>query len=250
MEIRSADDIKDFGFVPAWQQALLAANPSYVYWGPEEDYMIKRGEGWDSPLFVDSWDTMSLELDDLNEVVNFYFFIHRPHETCRVCDGSGYHPLAHEVINTFYPHQCEERGLPRHHAWYDNITEVELDALKLEGRVPQEATLDEVNRAQRTRCSNLRPYLHHDGINRYILFKARLGRLSLPVDCDVCDGRGWTFTSDETTLGLVLWVLHPRKGASRDMKILQIREEQVPAVLDFLRRAAARNAERFSGVML
>ncbi len=35
-----------------WQLALLKANPSYLGWGPHEDYMWKEGSGWDSRIVV------------------------------------------------------------------------------------------------------------------------------------------------------------------------------------------------------
>lgn len=44
---------------------------------------------------------------------------------------------------------------------------------------------------------------------------------------------------------LTLWVLHPRKGAARGIQVNHLQEGDVPAVLDFLRQARDRNAERF-----
>lgn len=220
-----------------WQAKALAANPSYVSWGPHEDYMWKEGGGWNSSLTIDTWDEFKFNLDAYNEVVNFYFFLYRPHADCETCGGGGYHPSAHEVVNTFYPHMCGSRVL----AWHDKITEDELAALKAAKRVPQKVTVQEVNAAQHAGGR-----LMHCAINRHILIDARLKRLGLPIRCSACEGSGTRFTREETSLGLTLWVIHPRKGAYRGLEIMDISEAQLPAAFDFLRRAAARNAERFA----
>lgn len=212
-----------------WQAKALAANPPYVSWGPR-----KEGGGWDSRITVDTWDEFEFNLDAYNEVVNFYFFLYRPHADCETCGGGGYDPAAHEVVNTFYSQ------------WHDKITEDELAALKRSMRVLQETTVAEVNAAQHE--SGHSPFLRHDGINRLILIDARLKRLGLPLRCSACGGSGTRFTREETSLGLTLWVIHPRKGASRGLEIMDITEAQLPAAFDFLRRAAARNAARFAKV--
>jgi hypothetical protein len=45
-----------------------------------------------------------------------------------------------------------------------------------------------------------------------------------------------------------LWVLHPRKGASRGIYIKNIEENEVEDVLKYLKQAAERNANRFSKI--
>ena len=89
-----------------WMLQLLKANPDYVYWGPHEDYMWKKeGEkGWDAPVFINSWKEFKWELDELNECVNFYFHISRDNEKCKDCNGTGYHPDALWVSESFYRH--------------------------------------------------------------------------------------------------------------------------------------------------
>jgi Mg2+-importing ATPase len=49
-----------------------------------------------------------------------------------------------------------------------------------------------------------------------------------------------------TILGIVLCYLHPRKGCSRGVRVKEIRRDELPAVLAFLKTAADRNAERFA----
>jgi len=47
-------------------------------------------------------------------------------------------------------------------------------------------------------------------------------------------------------VALQLWILHPRKGASRGVYIKNIEENEVPEVIQYLKIAAERNSNRFS----
>jgi hypothetical protein len=89
-----------------WMLRLLKANPSYVYWGPHEDYMWKKEGvgGWDAPVFFETWKEFKWELDDLNECVNFYFHAERDSKDCPDCGATGYHPDALWVSESFYRH--------------------------------------------------------------------------------------------------------------------------------------------------
>lgn len=101
---------------PQWMLDLLSLNPSYVFWGPYEDYMMKKGKGWDSRIVLDTWDELRKDwsLDELNECVNFYFKVHREREECP-CGGEGYNPETAEISRTFYDHDgfvmFDHRGL-------------------------------------------------------------------------------------------------------------------------------------------
>lgn len=118
-----------------WMLEALRLNPEYVFWGPNEDYMSDNENGWNSPLFIDSWkDFIFFELDDLNECVNFYFKIAKSH------------------------HKKE------------------------------------------TNCN----------------------------------------------LSLILWIIHPRKGASRGVEIKNIKKNELKEAIKWLQKAAKRNTERFS----
>ena len=86
----------------------------------------------------------------------------------------------------------------------------------------------------------------HDAINRSILIKHKAKRFGVPVRCTECSGHGHVFTEPAAKLGLVLWVLHPRKGASRGVHIKNIEEKELPKVLAFLRAARDRNSDRFA----
>lgn len=231
-----------------WQLDLLKLNPEYVHWGPHEDYMWVKGEGWNSGMTFDSWaDFGPWQLDDLNECANFYFSVVRESKDCPTCKGEGWHPKAMPVVNSFYAHMN-----PQGVQWSDQITQDEVQALVDEGRLRDFTrnkepgyvpTADEVNRAQRGQG-----FIGHDAINRSILTRTRIQRLGLPLYCDTCRGNGYVHVADEAHVVLTLWMLHPRKGASRGVEIKNIQQADLPAVFRFLRQAAQRNANRFANV--
>ena len=258
------EEAKRLGAHP-WQLALLAANPSYVSWGPHEDYMWTKGEGWNSPMIYDTWhDFGPMGLDDLNECVNFYFSVSRKSEDCAACGGDGYHPSAHRIVNTFYEHMAASIGVSRSEAWCDKITQDEVQALvdanrlydfthdfvagegwkrKAPAVVP---TAAEVNAWQRGRG------MGHDAINRHVLTVQRIKReLGLEDHrCPSCEGHGYVYTAPDPHVTLTLWWLHPRKGCSRGIEVNNIQRDELPAVQAFLKEAAARNAARFSNLGL
>lgn len=236
MRYHDEDDAKDLN-AEQWQLDLLKLNPGYVSWGPHEDYMWKKGEGWDCPILLDSW-TKIWQLDYLNECVNFYFSVERESKECPTCGGNGYHKDAQQVVNTFYSHM---NSLGEH--WNDKITDDELQALKEASRVNKDATLEQINAENRPRGG-----MGHDAINRGILTRARLGRLGLPVLCEQCAGSGYVYTAPNAEAVLTLWMLHPRKGCSRGIEVRPIKQDELPSIYEWLRSAAARNAERFSAV--
>lgn len=239
-----------------WMVEQLKLNPSYCSWGPGEDYMPGRRdntESWRSALFFDRWDEM-FALDDLNEVVHFHFEVTRDSLECASCIRTGYNPETRKLEVDFYDFDCTGRR------WCDQVTQDEVDALVHEGRLwdltrdctpgvgwvdkvpPHHPTADEVNAWQRTRGFG------HDAINRSILVKTRAERLGVWGECEECGGHGYVYTEPAARLALVLWVLHPRKGASRGVEIREIRQDELPAVYAYLREAAARNAERFGRI--
>lgn len=225
---------------PLWMLDLLKLNPSYVSWGPHEDYMWNNGDGWNGRQIYETWaDFGPWELNDLNEVVNFYFSINRASEDCRACCGNGYHPDGQEIVNSFYSHMN-----PAGKHWHDDITQDELDALIEAGRIKPPMTVAQVNAMQHGRC------LGHDGINRHILTKARLNRFGIPHECPACQGHGYVFTEPDAHTSLTLWVLHPHKGCSRGVEITRIQQEELPAIFEYLRQAADRNAQRFHGIQV
>lgn len=248
LEYADSDDIAEIMAQP-WQLELLKMNPEYTSWGPHEDYMWVKGDGWNSPVIKDSWNEFKdWKLNEFNECVNFYFELHRKSKNCSC--GDGYHPDARKIVDSFYSHR-DPQGI----GWKDKITQDEYDALLKEGRVdcknynaPKEEreylSLEEVNKQNS-------PYgrgMGHDSINQHILIEARLKRLGIPMLCEICNGKAYSYVEDFATVNLVLWMLHPRKGASRGVEIKNITQEDLPEVFAFLNEAAERNANRFNKI--
>lgn len=274
-----------------WMVEALRLNPGYTSWGPDEDYMIsKPGDtSWRSSKRFETWDEFGpWELDELNECVNFYFYVARSSKKCPTCGGAGVHPDGQWISESFYRHsspftvptlqehrvraimegfgsdfdtQVVERGsypseellekygqafrdfceeMREHGHWNDRITEDEFLALVAANRNWGHKSAEEVNAAQ--------DGPGHDCLNRGILIEARCKRLGVPYSCDQCEGHTYVYTEPNAHLGLVLWWLHPRKGASRGIEIKNIKQEEMSAVIAYLRGAAMRNAERFAAV--
>lgn len=255
-----------------WMVDLLKLNPEYVHWGPHEDYMcsgIRRyryetatdgnlilvqkspeeikdeyGNGWREPVFCESWKDFDLELDDWNEVVNFYFEVERDGKTCTACEGSGYNFVTKQLADNWYD------GADTGQRWCDKLTQDEVDALVAKGRLwdlVKEAdgcvpTAEQVNK----KCSS---EFVHDAINRWICIETRAKRMGVYGKCPTCEGEGAVFTEPTAHVNLILWVLFPRKGASCGMEVKNIQRDELPEVLSFLRQAAQRNADRFSKVV-
>lgn len=253
------DDAKSLN-AAEWQLDLLKANPDYLSWGPHEDYMWTKDDdqSWKSRQIFATWSEFGpWKLDDLNECVNFYFSVNRASVECATCHGDGYHPDASGVVNTFYAHM---NAAGSH--WNDKITQDEVQALVDKGRLmdfthtwaagegwkrndpPTVPTAEQVNAWQRGRG------LGHDSINRMYLIEQRLKRLGIEHSCPTCHGEGYVHTEPDAHVSLTLWWLHPRKGCSRGIEVTRIQQSDLPAVAQFLRAAADRNAQRFGRINL
>lgn len=224
-----------------WQIELLRMNPDYNAWGPGEDYMSTTGGGWSKSAIHGTWEAFGpWELDDLNELVNFHFEVNRENVECPDCGRSGYTPVARQLAEDWYDFEKTGRE------WHDKIGRAEVDALWKAGRLKldfkEKPTPEEVNTWQRGRC------MGHDAINRAICIRARAESMGEPVDCPKCEGHGYVYTTPAAHVSLVLWFLHPRKGCSRGVEIKRIERSELPAVFNYLREAARRNAERFSKI--
>lgn len=242
------DDRKELDRLNAepWMTECLSLNPAYVHWGPGEDYMSTGGDGWGTSQEADTWEAFGpWGLNDLNEVAHFYFEVTRAAVKCEACDGSGENPATKKIADAFYDFGgTGER-------WCDNITQDEADALVAKGRFPHSCrdrtapvSAEDFNAENRRGARGM----GHDAINRWILVETRAKRLGVHGVCEACGGHGHVFTAPAATLGIVLWYLHPRKGCSRGVRVKEIRREELPAVLAFLKTAADRNAERFAKV--
>jgi len=225
-----------------WMVEALSMNPGYVCWGPYEDYMwVDKSPGWNARVINDTWkDFGPWRLDDLNEIVNFYFEIERENEECGACHGSGYNPATEKISNEWYAHTRTDgkRG------WNESISQVEVDALWEAHRLrdfKEKPTAEQVNAWSKNGFG-------HDAINMWICVEARAKSLGVYGKCEICGGSGRLYTEPAAKLGLVLWIIHPRKGCSRGVHIKEIKKDEMPEVVAYLKAAAKRNADRFSGL--
>jgi hypothetical protein len=235
-------ELKDLESLKAesWQLELLKLNPEYTSWGPYEDYMTGdgNGRGWDSPVFHKSWSEFksNFGLDELNEVVNFYFELERTSHECPDCEGRGYNKETVELYKGWYG------SLYNMPEWSDKLEKEEVQALFDAGRLFGYKTLptpEEINR-------EYRKGLGHDCINCSICIETRAKKLGVWGKCPTCGGEGCLYDEYSAHVNLVVWYVHPRKGASRGVEVKNITQEDIPEVLAFLKEAANRNKERFS----
>lgn len=220
-----------------WQIDCLALNPDYTFWGNYEDYMCDKSGNWSSPIELDSFGDL-WELDDLNEVVNFYFFIERESHDCPCCQGTGLNAETFELQRAWYDFEGTGKR------WCDKLTESEVNALWEAGRLHYDfttkPTVAKVNSHERERHL-------HDAINKCICVEQRAKDLGVYGRCEN-DGcvDGVIYDEPSATLKLQLWFILPRKGASRGVIVNNITKEDVPKVIDYLRNARERNHNRFS----
>lgn len=236
-----------------WMVDLLSLNPEYVFWGPGEDYMSRAGgDGWSSSQEFSSWSEFGpWGPDDLNECVNFYFELHRASKPCAACDESGLNPATKAISDDWY----DFAGTGRR--WDTKLTQHEVDALVECGRLwdftrtwSGEDGWKDKEPACRPTAKEVNAWasgrgLGHDSINQWICVQARAEREGVYGRCSECGGSGSLWTSPSATVQLTLWYLHPRKGASRGVRVASVRQEELPAIKLFLAEAARRNAERF-----
>ena len=216
-----------------WMLGALDANGDrYFSWGNHEDYMCDDSDRWSSPVEVSSPSEL-WELDDFNEVANFYFFAYRNEKTCPDCDGRCYNEETRRLDGSFYG-----RG-----GWERDLTQDEIDALFAKGRIRWEDESPDANEYNSRARTDVPPfYYDHDAIDRMICVRTRAKRLGVFGWCPTCDGRGSLTVDNHWRLGLQLWVLHPRKGASRGLICTDIAEGELPQVYAYLRGARDRMA--------
>ncbi len=283
--------------VEPWMLEYLKTNPSYTCWGPGEDYMSTREGGWSQAQEHDTWAEFGpYGLDDLNEVVNFYFEVTRASKKCPDCENGyslkaavindqwygtapfdpvayGARPLAREdyadeverqfsrtdVYRPTVSREAYVEHLYNHHKgqWAHHLIQADVDALVEAGRLhdlthkwiqgegwvvdPEKppVTPEMVNKWSLSGMG-------HDSINHSICVRARCEREGVPVECATCEGHAYVHTSPTSRLGVVLWVLHPRKGCSRGVRVRNLSQDDARAAVKYLRAAARRNAKRFS----
>ena len=243
----------------------LKRNPSYPHWGNHEDHMCSKGwgEAQEVATVADMWPQ-----DEYNELVHGYYFIDRERARCEDCGQSGYNPATSKIADDWYGNRD-----PRDR-WDAKLTHDEVVALVEEGRlrdltkgfnghfdretsqwvvwrdgksvpykgIPYIPTPEEVNTWARARG------IGHDAINRAICVKTRATRLGVWGYCPTCEGHGYNYTEAQPRLALQLWMIHPRKGASRGVIVRNVTPEDLPTVAAYFQTAVDRMVERMSGI--
>lgn len=236
-KIYDNDDLEELKKMGAedWMINAIMMNPDYTGWAPGDDYMT--GSGWAENYEYEDWKDFQFGLDDLNEVVNFYFDIVRNSENCEYCEGEGYNPETREIHRSWY--DFEKTGK----RWCHNITQDEVDALweknRLKHDFKEKPTADQVNEWSRHGMG-------HDAINRWICCETRAKRLGVYGFCDKCEERGYNYTEPKPHVELVLWILHPRKGCAKGLTVRNVSKEDFNDAISFLKEAQERNHDRFS----
>lgn len=236
-----------------WQIELLKLNPSYNCWGNFEDYMSDKKSNWASRMEFKTWEEFGpWKLDELNEVVNFYFEVKRETENCTECE-IGYNKKTQKIYNEWYdldgnwiPHPTKPNRNYNPNQRQLHIEQYELDALWEANRLFGYETKPTV---EQLRIDTLEDKIDHDSINAHIAVKARAKHEGVYGNCPNCDGESYIYTSEIANVALQLWILHPRKGCSRGIYIENITKEDLPKVLEFLKEAEERNRERFNKVI-
>lgn len=128
--------------------------------------------------------------------------------------------------------------------WSHQLIQADVDALVAAGRHTLWGgirTVDEVN-------SWSMDGFGHDAINNGVCVEARCKREGVPYMCAACEGHGYVFDAPAGHLNLVLWILHPRKGASCGWRVTHIPQVGLTEIYRFLGIAAQRSRDRFAFV--
>ena len=279
-------DVKELADLNAqdWQVNAFSLNPSYVCWGPYEDYMAAKGN-WGGPLFYDDWNVFRKEFgdsDELNECVNFYFQLDRPSTKCTLCEN-GRHGDTVQVYDSFYEYKTPFSYIRNNDAAYG-----EPSILPPIGQIRASLlaqVMDKYNDEFKNFCNEMKVHRYWsnrispeeidylwendylsglfrnkpdvtilnsengkwcDSIRREALINYRIKKFGMPLCCDNCKGKGGIYANPDCNLSVVFWIIHPRKGCSRGILVHKVAREDFPDVLEFLKKSHERNTERFS----
>jgi len=268
-----ADEVKVLN-AEEWQLECLKKNPDYCSWGNYEDYMTNKDSQWGSAIELETvcelWG-----LDELNELVNFYFEVTRENESCEHCDQTGLNPETKQLRDSWYSFDKSEwisiNRNKRYNnlAWQYHLTEVEIKELVKHGRLNDlmttrcsfdketekwygwiDGTKQEIEEPEYPTPESVNAWaikgFGHDSINQWIAVEARARYLGVYGHCEHCDGQGYIYTEPKAKLSLQMWFIHPRKGSSRGVYLKNIEQNELETVIEYLKEARQRNYDRFS----
>jgi hypothetical protein len=225
------------GYYSEYDDAVLAklaeetgASRQYIGWAPGDDYM-SGGGGAENKKF-NSWEEFENGFGaggdvDLNLIADFYFQHEADSVECEDCDGDGYSTEVH-AWGEF------------HGGWENRLTQDEVDVLVAAGRLKPGSTP--------TNKIGYHPRLGHDSIDRSHLTETRAKRLGVPLLCHACKGKG-RIPTEEENLQLLVWMLHPRKGCGRGIRVKNIKEEDLPKIKEWVRKSFEKHTDHFKFAM-
>jgi hypothetical protein len=228
-----------------WQLDLLKLNHGGCYqWQPGNDLMGRIDEGdWDSSLFFENWAAFTQrEVSQFNLVADYYFYLCRENEDCKACDGSGLSPRAKNLSK-----ELHELALIKGEVTYF-LQEENIESLMASKAIPDifgevSSETQMVEMIKDGTISSIGFFSHKACLEG----KAR--SLGFERDCHECNGKGFNFSQDKAHASLVVWMLHPRFGASRGIEIKEIQEGEIPEIQSFLQDAATLNQQRFKSFL-
>ena len=192
-----------------WQLDVIATNNAYVGWGNGQDYMFEKDSGWSTSIRLAQTSEL-ITLDDLNELINFYFLIDKNTVTCTTCDGLG-----------------------------TSITyKVYLDLLQNNKDAYNTIYQNYINKKQKNPWTSL---------SDLVLFSCEENGFN--PNCLACKGYGYSYEEAPARLQLQMWFIHPRKGASKGVLLENIKQEELATVFNYLKEARKRFICKFSKVM-
>lgn len=103
---------------------------------------------------------------------------------------------------------------------------------------PEMPTAEEVNAWARGRG------MGHDSINHWVCTEARARRLGVYGKCEKCGGLGHLFQG-EPYLVCNIWLAHPRKGASRGIRVHHVTDEGIAILKQFFRTSYKQHTDHF-----
>ena len=125
--------------------------------------------------------------------------------TCKPCEGSGYSERARKYNEDWYalgdwnwqpnPYRPNERYNPNAHEY--NLTQLEVDALVKEGRIPELCEGGHHPTPEDVREFLLRDSMGLDSISRYICLRATAEAEGWDITCPYCNGTGEHWFSEE-----------------------------------------------------